>query len=116
MYSIGVSIVTRTMNREPFLLRAQKSIFSQNYKNFEWIIVNDGGDNSCIPLLSDKGFSFTDRVKEIHLRKNRGRSAAANIGIAEAKGKYIVLHDDDDSWNENFLFIEQSHCIPRMKF
>ena len=43
----------------------------------------------------------------IHNETSTGMEAATNVGIAASESDYIVIHDDDDSWEPNFL----SSCL-----
>lgn len=97
-----VSIITRTKDRLPFLRRAFDSIRRQTFSDFNWIIVNDGGDAALLAtFMADMPAGLA--VELINNRQNTGRSAAANCGMARASGRYLVLHDDDDSWEPEFL-------------
>ena len=86
-----VSIVIPAYNEEASILRSLEALNRLDYPAFEVIVVNDGS--------TDYTFSVIERanVKCIHLRKNQGKSAALNAGIAEAKGE-IVVFSDSDSW------------------
>lgn len=99
-----VSIVTRTKDRPLFLRRAITSITSQTFQEWELIIVNDGGDPAVVdelvaPLPSDT----RQRIRVINHETARGRWQAANAGVGSAAGEFLVLHDDDDSWDKSFL-------------
>jgi glycosyltransferase involved in cell wall biosynthesis len=87
-----VSVITTVYNAQEYLNMAIDSILNQTYKNFEFLIIDDGStDNSghIIEAYSDP------RIKYIS-QKNKGLSAALNRGIAIAKGKYIARMDHDD--------------------
>ncbi len=87
-----ISIITRTKNRPILLKRAELSVFNQTRKDYEWIVVNDGGS----PIAPSANFV-------IQYPRSKGMEAASNIGISTASRKYVVIHDDDDSWNPQFL-------------
>ena len=88
-----VSIIIRTMNRPSSLRRAIKSVLAQSYKNYEIIVVNDGGEDVS-SVISE--FSPLSAIRYINHPKNQGRSKAANSGWREATGIYITFLDDDD--------------------
>ena len=98
-----VSIITRTRNRAVFLNRALLSISSQSYKEYEWIVVNDGGENFPVDEIGGNARSKGITVIVIHNDLSLGMEAASNSGISKATGKYIAIHDDDDSWHPEFL-------------
>jgi len=90
------SIIIPTSNRPDGLKALLESIIrSESDKaTFEVIIVENGGESVCEKLCS--GYKRKLDIK-YHFRKARGFSAAEarNIGIAEARGKYILFFDDD---------------------
>ena len=88
-----VSVIVPTYNRPHMLSEALKSIVSQTYKNYEIIVINDGGEDveKVVANFNDRG--CTSYVKH---GKNRGLAAARNTGIKIAKGKYVAYLDDDD--------------------
>ncbi len=87
-----VSIIVPTYNRPDMLKEALKSVFSQTYRNFEVIVVNDGGVDvmETIDPLNNEG-----KIIYLHHKDNMGRSEARNTGLKAARGKYIAYLDDD---------------------
>jgi len=99
-----VAIITRTKDREVFLDRAIKDVMAQTFQNFIMVIVNDGGDPAIIEKLLNKNQEIIKgRVKVITNKDSLGMQAASNIGIENSSSKYLVIHDDDDTWGHNFL-------------
>jgi len=98
-----VSIITRTKDRPVLLIRAMESIRSQTLKDYQWIIVNDGGSRQDIAAVTGNVGELNKNTLVIHNELSGGMEAASNIGLKRAQGKYIVIHDDDDSWECNFL-------------
>ena len=95
-----VSIIMPVYNREDIVETAINSILKQSYTNFELIIVDDGSVDNTINIIkniSDK------RVKLIECEKNQGSSAARNIGLKHAIGKYICYLDSDNEWEYNYI-------------
>lgn len=90
---IEVSVVVRTKNRPVLLEKALNSLANQTYKNFEVVLINDGG--SDIYELIRK-YNNLLLINYIHNETSRGRSAAANIGIDLSQGNQITFLDDDD--------------------
>lgn len=104
-----VSVVMRTKDRPELLPRALKSVVSQQMDGVELIVVNDGGDPNVVRHALAKAELGDVTVKEIHNEQSHGRSGALNDGFAAASGKYIVIHDDDDSWEPDFLRVTTEH-------
>ena len=100
-----VSIITRTKDREQFLSRAVQSVLGQaNPPEWEWIVVNDAGDRAVVEaVLAHVPQALASRVSVIHLLESKGMEHASNQGIQQARGNYLVIHDDDDSWHPDFL-------------
>lgn len=95
-----VSVVLRTRNRPDFLVGALEGLAAQEFRDFETVVVNDGGEDvaEAIEPLREAA-----RVQYVNLPENVGRCAAGNRGIDAARGKYISWHDDDDLYYPNHL-------------
>ena len=90
-----VSVVMPTYNRHGILPKSIESILNQTYKNFEFIIVDDGSTDGSIDLL--KAYAEADpRIKIIQNETNKGIAYSRNRGTDAAKGKYIAIMDSDD--------------------
>ncbi|MDP5209203.1 glycosyltransferase family A protein [Microbulbifer sp. 2205BS26-8] len=98
-----VAIITRTKDRPVLLKRAAESVEKQTFKNYVWVIVNDGGELSKVENIIN--LCGVDKRKIILVNNpiSLGMEAASNSGIHSSKSKYIVIHDDDDSWEPKFL-------------
>jgi len=99
-----VAIITRTKNRNILLQRAIESVLGQSFQDWKMVIVNDGGDpkgvDQLINTYSDK---FKGRCSIIHNPESLGMEAASNVGIKSCDSNYVIIHDDDDSWQRDFL-------------
>ena len=100
-----VSIITRTKNREVLLWRALRSVASQDFKGeIEWIIVNDGGLRNGVEDVAKAAKNLGINVMVLHLKQPTfGMEDASVQGVNVSTGKYLVIHDDDDSWESEFL-------------
>ena len=102
-----VSVIIPSFNRFDYLLRAIDSVESQNYKNLEIIVVNDGSDEDGYYK-----YKFNKNVKIINLKENQkqihgfGPGAIRNFGTVEADGYYLAFLDDDDIWLPGKLSIQ----------
>ncbi len=96
-----ISVIVPVYNVEEYLDRCVESIVNQTYKNLEIILVNDGStDNSGEKC--DEWLKKDNRIKVIH-KQNGGVSSARNVGLEDAKGKYITFIDSDDYVLENYV-------------
>jgi glycosyltransferase involved in cell wall biosynthesis len=99
-----VAVITRTKNRAVLLRRAIESVLAQLYTEWIHVIVNDGGDREDVEaLVSHYREQYIGRLLLVHNEASRGMEAASNIGIKASDSKYIVIHDDDDSWAPDYL-------------
>lgn len=97
-----ISIIVPLYNLEDYIEKCLYSILSQNYQNWECIIINDcSSDNSkelaCNFIQKDTRFSYIENTT------NLGLSLTRNKGIDIAKGEYICFIDADDWIEPNFL-------------
>jgi glycosyltransferase involved in cell wall biosynthesis len=99
-----VAVITRTKNRELLLRRAIESVLSQTEKDWQHVIVNDAGDPTAVDALAaEYSKYYGDRLKIVHREKSVGMEAASNAAIKASHSDYVVIHDDDDSWEPEFL-------------
>lgn len=92
-----VSIITPCYNSADFVTLTINSVLAQTYTNWELIVIDDKSkDNTCkiVETYTEKH----PNIKLIKLEKNGGVANARNVGLAEAKGKYIAFLDSDDIW------------------
>ncbi|QDT03496.1 GalNAc(5)-diNAcBac-PP-undecaprenol beta-1,3-glucosyltransferase [Rubripirellula lacrimiformis] len=87
----AISIVTPTYNREKLLARTLDSVFNQEFRDFEVIIVDDGSSDGTI----DCARSYGDAVTVLE-RNHLGCAAARNAGTQIATGQYLFFLDSDD--------------------
>ena len=99
----AVAIITRTRDRPITLERAFMSLASQTFRDFEWIIVNDGGNCEPVDTIAQNARSSGLSVKVIHIEASRGMEAASNVGLKGLQSQFFAIHDDDDSWQPSFL-------------
>jgi len=96
-----ISVIIPTYNRAAVLQRAIESVINQTYKDWELIIVDDGGNDNTKELVGD----FQSKYSNIYYFKslNMGASVARNIGVGLSKGEYVAFLDSDDFWTSGRL-------------
>jgi glycosyltransferase involved in cell wall biosynthesis len=92
-----VSIIMATYNRAGFIVETLRSIQEQIFKDWECIIIDDGGtDNTqevITPIIEkDTRFQFVKRNDSYQ----KGLPGCRNYGLDLAKGDYVIFFDDDD--------------------
>lgn len=90
-----VSVLMSAYNAEKFIGEAIESILNQSYENFEFIIVDDGSEDSTREIIQTYS-NKDDRIKVLQNISNSGLIYSLNRGLDEAKGKYIARMDADD--------------------
>jgi glycosyltransferase involved in cell wall biosynthesis len=96
-------VITRTKNRPVLLRRAAQSVGSQTLTDLVWTVVNDGGDAAEVARIMRAAQIDPRRMTLVSHAQSQGMEAASNAGIAACDSDYIVIHDDDDSWQPEFL-------------
>ncbi len=99
----AVAIVTRTKDRPLLLARAAGSVAAQSFKDFEWVVINDGGDPETAAAVIEQSAVDRRRITFLSNTESVGMEAASNLAISHSKSEFIVIHDDDDSWDPGFL-------------
>ena len=85
-----VSVIIPVYNSGKYLKRCLDSIRSQDFEDFEVILVNDGStDDSC--KICEQYSSIDDRFRVI-TQGNSGPDMARKAGVSLAIGDYIMLH------------------------
>jgi glycosyltransferase involved in cell wall biosynthesis len=87
------TVVIPTFNRAEFLKSALDSIWAQNCKDYEVVVVDDGSTDGTWAYLQ----TLKDKVKSLR-QQNKGPGAARNAGAGIAIGRYIAFLDSDDCW------------------
>ena len=88
-----VTVLMTVFNGEKYLAKAVESILDQTYRDFEFLIIDDGSTDHTREILE----SYKDpRIKVIHNQLNMGIPISSNIGIALSQNGYIARMDADD--------------------
>ena len=107
-----VSVIIRTKDCPQLLKKALDSVMEQTYGNLEIVVVNDGG----IPVseLLETYQNLSPQIRYINLSANQGRTAAANIGLDNARGQYLIFLDDNDLFEADHIanLVEVLHAQP----
>ncbi len=97
-----ITVVIPTYNRRDLLAQCLESLFRQTClpENLEIVIVIDGATDRTREYLDGLPFPCKNQVLD---QENRGQAAARNAGIRAARGKYILLLDDDFLCDEHLV-------------
>lgn len=99
----SISVIVPCYNSESFIKNCLNSLINQNFnKSFEIIIVDDASNDKTVEIIKSYNHS---NIKLYFLEKNSGPSAARNLGLKKARGKYVFFLDVDDSISNNILSV-----------
>ena len=96
------TIFTPTFNRKELLEKLYKSLQKQTYKDFEWLIVDDGSADGT----KEKAEEFLSQKKldiKYYFKENGGKQRAYNFATDKANGELFICLDSDDEYVENGL-------------
>lgn len=110
-----ITVFTPTYNRAHLLTRLYESLCQQTYKDFEWIIVDDGSTDQTQSLIKNlelrikidascdnSDFKGLGGIRYIR-QANGGKHRAINRGVQEARGELFFIVDSDDLMPEDAL-------------
>jgi glycosyltransferase involved in cell wall biosynthesis len=99
-----ITVFTPAYNRAHLLPRLFESLCKQTYKDFEWVIVDDGSVDDTksltLSLSNREGTWFPVRY---FYQENGGKHRAINHGVKEARGELFLILDSDDTLPPNSL-------------
>lgn len=86
------SVIIPTYNRAAFIKQSVLSVLTQNYEQYEVIVVDDGSQDNTKEIVSRIN---SKKVRYIY-QNNNERAVARNRGVQESTGDYITFLDSDD--------------------
>jgi len=96
------TVLTTTYNRVDVLKRAYASLAAQSYRDFEWLVVDDGSTDATreqvLAWVAESAFPIRYVWQE-----NAHKKTAFNHGVREARGELLVVLDDDDELTRDTL-------------
>lgn len=97
-----ISIITVNWNGKRWLSRFLTSLQLQTYKNIEIILVDNASSDESVVFVKD---NYPD-IRVVESKTNLGFAGGVKLGIQNAKGKYILI-SNNDAWLE-------SNCVERL--
>lgn len=89
-----VSVIVPTFNRRATVAEAIRSVLASSHDAVEVIVIDDGSIDDTWRVVSEVA---DPRVRYVRTR-NRGMSAARNLGLSLVRGEFIAFLDSDDAW------------------
>ena len=94
------SVVIPNFNHGRYLKEAIDSVLSQDYKNWELLIIDNYSTDNSDEVIS----SYNDsRIRFFKINNEGIIAKSRNLGIKNAKAKWIAFLDSDDIWYYNKL-------------
>ncbi|MBQ5506204.1 MAG: glycosyltransferase family 2 protein, partial [Prevotella sp.] len=115
---IEVTILVAVYNAEKYLRECLDSLLKQTLQEIQVICIDDASTDSSLSIIQE--YSQKDkRIEYISLKENKGQAHARNVGLHQAKGKYICFLDSDDFFSDDALekavevyrLHEQTDCV-----
>jgi len=94
-----VTVIMATYDRNTWIRESIESVLSQQFTDWELVLVNDGGS----PEAGDIAANYYNRRIVYVWAEHGGLSSALNVGLRHSRGKYIALLDDDDIYYPDHL-------------
>jgi glycosyltransferase involved in cell wall biosynthesis len=94
-YRYAFTVFTPTFNRSSTLSRVYESLRSQTFRDFEWLIVDDGSTDNTRQRIETWQTEAVFPIRYI-FQENQGKPAAFNRGVQEAQGELFLTLDSDD--------------------
>jgi glycosyltransferase involved in cell wall biosynthesis len=106
-----VTVCTPYHNRGSIFYQTVDTLYSQDYKDYEWIIIDDGSDDqAALDVLHDVEKKFHDGAAQTSMKRiqvirqeNMYPGAARNRCVRAARGSYVLFLDDDDIPRKNWI-------------
>lgn len=97
-----VSVIIAAYDAALFIERAIRSVQAQTLSDVEIIVVDDVSRDDTVAVVTDLA-KLDARIRLVRSPKNGGPSAARNLGIAAARGRWIAILDADDAFKPDRL-------------
>lgn len=89
------SVITVTHNRRQLLPRVYASLVKQTFKEFEWVIVDDGSCDDTAKLVAQWQAANSIQIT-FYRQENQGWHVGYNRAVSRSRGRFITILDSDD--------------------
>src|SRR3954466_3782814 len=89
------TVFTPSYNRAHLLPRVYESLEKQTFRDFEWLVVDDGSKDNTAQVIKELAAKASFPVRYV-AKPNGGKPTAVNRGAQEAQGRLITILDSDD--------------------
>lgn len=98
-------MVTIFRDAASFFGEAIESVLAQSYGDWELLLVDDGSEDGSDAVALEYTSRLPGRIRYLSHdgRVNRGTARSRNLGVENARGRYVAELDADDVWCPRFL-------------
>lgn len=97
-----LSIIVPVYNVEKYIVKCIESLLSQDYKDYEIILIDDGSTDNSKNICMNYEKEYSDLIK-VYSKKNGGQASARNLALKKIKSEYVLFVDSDDYIKQNCL-------------
>lgn len=97
----AVSIIIPVYNTEKYLRECLDSVLAQTMTDIEVLCVDDGSTDSSLAILHE--YAAKDSRLTVYTQEHQFAGAARNLGIGQARGKYLIFLDSDDLFDPQLV-------------
>jgi glycosyltransferase involved in cell wall biosynthesis len=94
-FKYAFTVFTPTYNRAPLLPRVYECLEKQTFRDFEWLVVDDGSTDNTAEVMRELQAKASFPVRYV-AKPNGGKPTAVNRGVKEATGLLFAILDSDD--------------------
>ena len=110
MSNLKMSVITLTWNSGKTIAETVKSVLSQNYNNYEHIIIDNCSTDDTLPIIRQLYIDNKDKLKIIS-EPDKGISDGFNKGIHNASGEIITFLNSDDHYLYKSVFLDVAQAF-----
>lgn len=110
-YKHRFSVFTATYNRSEGLKKLHEDLCRQTFKDFEWIVVNDGSTDNTDEMMQEIIAKSPLDIVYVPMPQNGGKHKAWREGLKVFSGRYVVTADDDDPVLPETLATHNRHWL-----
>ena len=108
--NVEISVLVPVYKVESYLQRCIDSVLSQDFTDYELILVDDGSPDKCPEICDINAEMHPDVIKVVH-KENGGLISARKYGVQAAKGRYYIFLDSDDTLRPRALVTLYNHIV-----